>query len=70
MKIWCVCAWEQFYPLGGVRNIVKAFDTEKEAREFAKKFDEDNAPDEYGYSAYEYITVEPLEVTESMEGFR
>jgi len=77
MKVWCVCAWSDFYPDGGIGNINRAFDTEEAAREYLKELEKENIymVEEAGQESYEWhhfdnISLEVLEVEESMEGFR
>lgn len=48
MKVWWVLAWEQYYPNGGLGNVVGTFETKEEADQFAASFKYD-----YG-SSFEY----------------
>ena len=57
MKIYCICAWDQYYPEGGSRNIKAAFLNYENALEAFEKFNKDN----YDYCKLEILFCEDCE---------
>lgn len=44
---WIVCGWDQYYPLGGIRNILFVSFNEDEARNVIKKYQQSGSADFY-----------------------
>jgi hypothetical protein len=51
MKVWWVFAWDKYYPLGELDNLVATFHTQEEAEAYAKYMRAD------AYESYDHITV-------------
>lgn len=59
MLVYCVCAWDQYYPCAGTGNIIRAFTNRDDAYACLEKMEAENEGDE---CPFDHLKVEVIQV--------